>query len=62
MKDLNIHNDTRNRGLEILLYHPEEKEQVQEELKKFKVKISFLKKEFNFEFFITDKSKTPERD
>lgn len=62
MKELNIYNDTRNRGLEILLYNPEKKEEVQEEPKKFKITISLFNREFNFEFYMTRKSKAPEKD
>lgn len=63
MNNLNIYDDSRNRGLEVLLYQPEKNEQnPQDENKKFKLKFSlpilFNKVlYFQFESFITNKDK-----
>lgn len=60
MNDLNIHKDSRNRGLEVLLYHPEKViDTSQNEIQKFKLSFTipfFSHKEFtfHFEFFMRD--------
>lgn len=56
---LNIHNDSRNRGLEVLLYHPEKKAEDNKKRFQLKIKIPIWKqKEIHFQFdsFIEDKS------
>lgn len=54
MNDLNIHNDSRNRGLEVLLHQLEEDSQIfQDEQEKFKFKFSvplLFNREFHFQF------------
>ena len=56
MNELNIYDDSRNRGLEVLLYQPEKDPEItQEEQPKFKFKIPlFFNRElhFQFDFFI----------
>ena len=62
MKDINIYDDSRNRGLEVLLYKEEEKKTPQQEPKKFKLELVIplpFNREFNFQFetFISKKPK-----
>jgi hypothetical protein len=63
---LNIHEDTRDRGLEVLLYCPEKKVVKEEPKKSFKFKvrvpIPFTRElYFHFETFITDNSTLSEK-
>ena len=54
MNDLNIYDDSRNRGLEVLLYQPEKIPEItQDEQRKFKFKLKiplFFDREFHFQF------------
>lgn len=65
---INIHDDTRNRGLEVLLYQPEKTpDPIVDDKKRFRVEIVlplfFGKKfNFNFEIYIDDKQKLSEQD
>lgn len=61
MKDINIYSDSRNRGLEVLLYKKEKT--LQQESKKFKLELVIplpFNREFNFQFetFISKKPKS----
>jgi hypothetical protein len=61
VKDINIHDDSRNRGLEVLLYKQEKESQ--QESKKFKLELMIplpFNREFNFQFetFISKKPKS----
>ena len=64
MNNLNINNDSRNRGLEVLLYQPEKNSQShQNEQSEFKLKFKvplFFRREFQFEFYINKKPKLSE--
>lgn len=68
MNDLNIYDDSRNRGLEVLLYQPEKISEVTEnEQRKFKFKFRFplfFNREFylQFESFINIKPKLSEKE
>jgi len=60
VKDINIYNDSRNRGLEVLLHTTEKKQQ---EPKNFKLELAIplpFNREFNFQFetFIRKKPKS----
>jgi hypothetical protein len=62
---INIHKDSRDRGLEILLYRPEKKtESLSEENKGFhlNLRLPFIQKEIylNLEVLLKDKSKNTE--
>ena len=63
MNNINIHNDSRDRGLEVLLYKKEKDlDKSQKELKKFKLKFVIplpFSLEFNFQFetYIVQKHK-----
>jgi hypothetical protein len=61
VKDINIYNDSRDRGLEVLLY--KEEKTLQQEPKKFKLELVIpfpFNREFNFQFetYISKKSKS----
>lgn len=64
---INIHKDSRNRGLEVLLYHPEKKSEVlNNDRNTFKINLKiplFFKREFNLnlEVFLDNKSKNTEK-
>ena len=66
MNNLNINNDSRNRGLEVLLYQTEKSLQIhQNEQSEFKLKFKvplFFRREFHFqfEFYINKKPKLSE--
>jgi hypothetical protein len=66
MSDINIHKDSRNRGLEVLLYH-QEKEPVPSENDEGKCKLKLgipllfgRKFHFQLEFYITNHLKLSE--
>lgn len=63
MNEINIYEDSRNRGLEILLHHPEENLDNDDRFK-FKIKIPIFQWTFNFqiEFFMTKKTKFLEKE
>lgn len=54
MNELNIYDDSRNRGLEVLLYQPEKNSEItQKDQRKFKFKFKiplFFDREFHFQF------------
>lgn len=61
MSDININEDSRDRGLEVLLYHPEKNPEQNDENKKFKLNLKLplcFERYLNFqvEFFMTKKS------
>lgn len=63
---INIHKDSRNRGLEVLLYHPEKKtESLSKENRFFhlNLRFPFIQKEIhlNLEVLLKDKSKSTEQ-
>jgi hypothetical protein len=60
VKQINIYDDTRDRGLEVLLYHKEKELKTEDNKFKLKFLIPLLfNREFNFqfEFYISHKSK-----
>ncbi len=67
MNDININNDSRNRGLEVLLHQPEKSLQInQDEQPKFKLKLLLpllFGREFHFQFetYINKKPKLSEK-
>lgn len=65
MSDLNIYEDSRNRGLEVFLHQPEKEPEDENEKFKINLKIPLcLDRYFHFqiEFFTTKKSKFLEKE